>query len=62
MGLQGSAFTVGGAIGSPLAGVAIDNGGAPLGFAVVGAAGLLVAGVAWVLARQRQQVNPLPVG
>ncbi|MGW4214951.1 MFS transporter [Lentzea sp. NPDC004789] len=62
MGLQGSAFTIGGAIGSPLAGVAIDNGGAPLGFAVVGAAGLLVAGVAWVLARQRQQVNPLPVG
>ncbi|KJK48028.1 hypothetical protein UK23_18475 [Lentzea aerocolonigenes] len=62
MGLQGSAFTIGGAIGSPLAGVAIDNGGAPLGFAVVGVAGLLVAGVAWVLARQGQQVNPLPVG
>jgi len=62
MGLQGSAFTVGGAIGSPLAGVAIDNGGASFGFAVVGVAGLLVAGVAWVLARQRQQVNPLPVG
>jgi MFS family permease len=62
IGLQGSAFTVGGAIGSPLAGVAIDHGGAPLGFAVAGVAGLLVAGVAQVLARQRERVNPLPVG
>jgi MFS family permease len=56
MGLQGSAFTVGGAIGAPLAGVAIDRGGAPAGFAVVGVAGLVVAGVAWVLARQRKPV------
>lgn len=62
MGLQGSAFTIGGAIGSPLAGVAIDHGGAPAGFAIVGVAGLLVAGVAWALARQRQQVIPLPAG
>lgn len=63
MGLQGSALTVGSAIGAPLAGVAIDNGGAPLGFAVVGGAGLLVAGVAWLLTRQRERdVNPLPVG
>ncbi|MCP2245652.1 MFS transporter [Lentzea aerocolonigenes] len=56
MGLQGSAFTVGGAIGAPLAGVAIDRGGAPAGFAVVGVAGLVVAGVAWALARQRKPV------
>ncbi|MET9629277.1 MFS transporter [Lentzea sp. NPDC006480] len=62
LGLQGSAFTLGNAIGQPLAGVAIDRGGAPAGFAIVGVIGLLVAGVAWVLARQRQQVNPLPVG
>lgn len=62
IGLQGSAFTMGGAIGAPLAGVAIDHGGAPLGFAVVGVVGLLVAGVAWLLARQRERVNPLPVG
>ncbi|MEU0885567.1 MFS transporter [Lentzea sp. NPDC005914] len=62
MGLQGSAFTIGGAIGAPLAGVAIDRGGAPLGFAVVGVAGLLVAGVAWMLARQRERVIPLPTG
>lgn len=63
IGLQGSAFTVGNAIGSPLAGVAIDHGGAPLGFAVVGVVGLLVAGVAWLLARQRErEINPLPAG
>lgn len=63
MGLQGSAFTVGNAIGGPLAGLAIDHGGAPLGFAVVGVVGLLIAGVAWLLAKQRErQINPLPVG
>jgi MFS family permease len=62
MGLQSSAFTVGGAIGAPLAGVAVDRGGAPYGFAIVGVAGLLVAGAAWLLGRQRQQVNALPVG
>ncbi|WP_112262525.1 MFS transporter [Lentzea terrae] len=62
IGLQGSAFTAGSAVGAPLAGVAIDHGGAPLGFAVVGVVGLLVAGVAWLLARQRERVNPLPVG
>ncbi|WP_086668196.1 MFS transporter [Lentzea kentuckyensis] len=56
LGLQGSAFTVGNAIGQPLAGVAVDRGGAPLGFAVVGVAGLLVAGVAWLLARQSKPV------
>jgi MFS family permease len=56
MGLQGSAFTVGGAIGAPLAGVAIDHGGAPAGFAAVGVAGLVVAGVAGALARQRKPV------
>ncbi|MDX8033959.1 MFS transporter [Lentzea sp. BCCO 10_0856] len=56
MGLQGSAFTVGSAIGAPLAGVAVDRGGAPLGFAVVGVVGLLVAGVAWLLARQGKPV------
>jgi MFS family permease len=62
LGLQGSAFTVGHAIGAPLAGVAIDHGGAGLGFVAAGVAGLVVAGVAGLLARQRQQVNPLPVG
>jgi MFS family permease len=56
IGLQGSAFTVGNAIGQPLAGVAIDRGGAPAGFVVVGVVGLLVAGVAWLLARQGKPV------
>ncbi|MFI6100957.1 MFS transporter [Lentzea sp. NPDC051213] len=56
IGLQGSAFTVGNAIGAPIAGVAIDRGGAPAGFAIVGVVGLLVAVVAWVLARQRKPV------
>ncbi|NGY59651.1 MFS transporter [Lentzea sp. NEAU-D13] len=56
LGLQGSAFTIGGAIGAPLAGVAVDHGGAPAGFAIVGVAGLLVAGVAWLLARQSKPV------
>jgi len=52
LGLQGSAFTVGNAIGAPIAGVAIDRGGAPAGFAIVGVVGLVVAGIAWVLARK----------
>ncbi|MGW6448937.1 MFS transporter [Lentzea sp. NPDC055074] len=56
LGLQGSAFTVGNAIGAPVAGVAIDSGGAAAGFAIVGVIGLLVAGVAWLLARQSKPV------
>lgn len=55
LGLQGSAFTIGSAVGAPVVGMAIDHGGARLGFAVAGAGGLLVAGVAWVLARQRER-------
>ncbi|SEP78469.1 Predicted arabinose efflux permease, MFS family [Lentzea albida] len=56
LGLQGSAFTLGSAIGQPLAGAAVDRAGAPAGFAVVGVVGLLVAGVAWLLARSRKPV------
>ncbi|MFD9703061.1 MFS transporter [Lentzea sp. NPDC059081] len=52
LGLQGSAFTLGGAIGAPVAGVVIDGGGAPAGFAVAGGIGLVVAAAAWVLARK----------
>jgi predicted MFS family arabinose efflux permease len=52
LGLQGSAFTVGNAIGAPIAGVAIDRGGAPAGFAIAGVTGLVVAGIAWALARK----------
>ncbi|SEQ33726.1 Predicted arabinose efflux permease, MFS family [Lentzea xinjiangensis] len=52
LGLQGSAFTVGNAIGAPIAGAAIDRAGAPAGFVVAGAAGLVVAGIAGGLARK----------
>ncbi len=57
LGFQGSAFTFGVAAGQPLAGLAVDHGGAPLGFVVAGVAGLLVAGGAWVLSRQHQAVS-----
>ncbi|SDL11014.1 Predicted arabinose efflux permease, MFS family [Lentzea albidocapillata subsp. violacea] len=57
LGLQGSAFTFGVAAGQPLAGIAVDHSGPPLGFVVAGLAGLLVAGVGWVLSRQRQAVS-----
>ncbi|SMD21350.1 MFS transporter [Lentzea albidocapillata] len=57
LGLQGSAFTFGVAAGQPLAGLAVDHSGPPLGFLVAGLAGLLVAGVGWVLSRQRQAVS-----
>ncbi|HEX7307292.1 MFS transporter [Lentzea sp.] len=57
LGLQGSAFTFGVAAGQPLAGVAVDQSGPPLGFVVAGLAGLLVAGLGWVFSRQRQAVS-----
>ncbi|RDI20982.1 MFS transporter [Lentzea flaviverrucosa] len=57
LGLQGSAFTFGVAAGQPLAGIAVDHSGPPLGFVVAGVAGLLVAGVGWALSRQRQAVS-----
>ncbi|MCR3747332.1 MFS transporter [Lentzea californiensis] len=57
LGLQGSAFTFGVAAGQPLAGIAVDHSGPPLGFVVAGVAGLLVAGVGWVLSRERQAVS-----
>ncbi|WP_394614437.1 MFS transporter [Lentzea sp. JNUCC 0626] len=57
LGLQGSAFTFGVAAGQPLAGVAVDHSGPPLGFLVAGLAGLVIAAVGWVLSRQRQAVS-----
>ncbi len=45
MGWQGTAFTLGGAIGSPLAGIAIDRHGAGSSFAAVAAVTLLVVGL-----------------
>ncbi|GLY47949.1 MFS transporter [Lentzea sp. NBRC 102530] len=57
LGLQGSAFTFGVAAGQPLAGIAVDHSGPPLGFLVAGLAGLVIAAVGWVLSRQRQAVS-----
>jgi MFS family permease len=57
LGLQGSAFTFGVAAGQPLAGVAVDHSGPPLGFVVAGLAGLTIAALGWVLSRQRQAVS-----
>ncbi|KOV80548.1 hypothetical protein ADL03_32630 [Nocardia sp. NRRL S-836] len=56
LGVQGSAFTFGVAAGQPLAGLAVDHGGPALGFVVAGVAGLAVAGVGYLLSRQRQPV------
>jgi MFS family permease len=57
MGLQGSAFTTGGAIGAPVVGFAIDHGGWQSAFLVVGAIGTLVS-LAGVLARRRRLRGP----
>ncbi|HNV40293.1 MAG TPA: MFS transporter, partial [Ornithinibacter sp.] len=43
MGWHGSFMTTGGAIGAPLAGLAIDRGGPGAGFVVVAAVGVVVA-------------------
>ncbi|SEQ33695.1 Predicted arabinose efflux permease, MFS family [Lentzea xinjiangensis] len=57
LGLQGSAFTFGVAAGQPLAGLAVDHSGPPLGFVVAGLAGLVIAGLGWLFSRQRQAVS-----
>ncbi|WP_434451725.1 MFS transporter [Lentzea sp. E54] len=57
LGLQGSAFTFGVAAGQPLAGIAVDHSGPPLGFVVAGLAGLVVAGLGWIFSRRRQAVS-----
>lgn len=51
MGLQGSAMTLGGSIGAPLAGTVIDHGSAGWGYAVAGGIGAALA--ATMLAYQR---------
>ncbi len=51
MGWYGSALNAGMALGAPLAGVVVDLAGPSWGFAVAGGAGVLVAGVAWLVAR-----------
>lgn len=51
MGLQGSAFTLGAAIGSPLIGLVVDHAPAAWGFAVAGLGGIALAAVAFALSR-----------
>jgi MFS family permease len=54
MGLQGSALTLGSALGAPLAGVVIDHSAPAAGFAVAGCCGMLVA-AAGLLAQHRRR-------
>jgi MFS family permease len=51
MGLQGSAMTVGGSLGAPLAGVVIDNSAPVWGFAVTGGIGAVLAAVMLAVSR-----------
>ncbi|MFD1147031.1 MFS transporter [Saccharothrix hoggarensis] len=59
MGLQGSAFTLGVAVGAPLTGVVIDHGGPGWGFAVAGAGAVAIAAGTELLSRRPR---PVPVG
>jgi predicted MFS family arabinose efflux permease len=57
MGWHGSFLTAGGALGAPLAGLAIDRGGAGAGFVTVGLVGLVVAVAGLAAARVRRRVR-----
>jgi len=57
MGWHGSALTVGLAVGSPLAGAAIDHGSPSWGFAAVGLVGVLTA-AALLLVRHLEPAIP----
>ena len=63
MGWHGSFLTTGGALGAPIAGLAIDRGGPPAGFVTVAVVGLLVAvaGVATQRARRTARGAPSAV-
>jgi MFS family permease len=60
MGWHGSFLTSGGALGAPIAGIAIDRLGADAGFVVVALVGLLVAGAGLVAIRARSRVRAAP--
>jgi MFS family permease len=54
MGLQSSALTLGAALGSPVIGTVVDHLGPSGGFAAAGIGGVLIAVLAWPLARRRR--------
>lgn len=58
MGLQSSALTLGGALGSPVVGTVVDHLGAVGGFAAAGLGGLLIAVLAFPLTRRRGPIGP----
>jgi MFS family permease len=57
MGWHGSFLTAGGALGAPIAGVAIDRGGAAAGFVTVALLGLVVAVAGLVASRARRRAR-----
>lgn len=59
-GLQSSAFTLGSAVGAPLVGFVVDHGSPGWGFAIAGIGGVLVAGLAWLLAARQKELAPAP--
>lgn len=67
LGLQGSAMTLGGAIGAPLAGAVVDGSSPPWAFATTGAIGVLLAAATLAYQRfagvggERAAVAPEPV-
>jgi len=65
MGLQASAFTLGGALGSPLIGFVVDRAPAAWGFGVAGIGGLVLAALAFGLSRfesaRRRNRPPAPL-
>jgi predicted MFS family arabinose efflux permease len=58
MGLQSSALTLGGALGSPVVGTVVDHWGPPGGFAAAGIGGVLIAVLLVPLARRRDRPEP----
>jgi MFS family permease len=62
LGLHSSALTLGGAVGAPLTGAVVDAFGARSGFVAVGAAGLVIAGAALLVARSGSRGAARPGG
>lgn len=62
LGWHGSALQLGGGLGAPLAGVAMDSYGAWSGFATVGAVGALLATLGLLVARRRGRPATPPAG